>query len=317
MRNAIGKLLRLQGWKVLGIQEQDDFVRVLVERSRAAATCPGCARESRRVHARGRERCLWHGLVVGRRVELHTRANRFWCAGCAKAFTAPLPQVGKWQRRSEPAELYLRQELQTQSFGAVSRKTGLGYWALRRVVERSITPVSWESLLEQAKGQGLALGVDEHSFRHQDMVITITEIRQHRVITLLPDDRCRTLEAFLLALSPEVRDEIREVCIDMKEGFRKSIERCLPKAKVVVDPFHVIQDANSRLDEARQIEQQMRKTTLKKSPFSWARSGFTRDSANTYRTSWSVFRRFASSTWSKNGYANSIGCPTGMQPRPS
>ena len=255
MRNAIGKLWRLQGWRGLGVEEFEDRVRVRVEPSRAVAACPGCGRDSRRVHARGRERGLWHGVVVGRLVELLTRSRRLWCPGCAKAFTAPLPQIGKWRRRTESAELFLRQELQNQSFGAASRKTGLGYWALRRVVERSVTPISWEQLLEQANGQGLRLGVDEHSFRHQDMVITITEVAQHRVLALLPDDRCRTLEAFLLGISPHVREQIREVCIDMKEGFHKTIERCLPLAKVVVDPFHVIQDANNRLDEARQIEQ--------------------------------------------------------------
>lgn len=285
MRNAIGKLLRLQGWRILGIEELEDRVRVRVEPSRAAAACPGCGRDSRRVHARGRERGLWHGVVVGRLVELLTRSRRLWCTGCAKAFTAPLPQIGKWQRRTELAELFLRQELQNQSFGAVSRKTGLGYWALRRVVERSVAPISWEQLLEQANGQGLRLGVDEHSFRHQDMVITITEVAQHRVLTLLPDDRCRTLEAFLLGISPQVREQIREVCIDMKEGFRKTIERCLPQAKVVVDPFHVIQDANNRLDEARQIEQQMRKTPLKKSLSSWDKRGCTRGSATTWKPS--------------------------------
>jgi transposase len=285
MRNAIGKLLRLQGWRVLGVEEFEDRVRVRVEPSRAVAACPGCGRDSRRVHARGRERGLWHGVVVGRLVELRTRSRRLWCSRCAKAFTVPLPQIGKWQRRTELAELFLRQELQNQSFGAVSRKTGLGYWALRRVVERSVAPISWEQLLEQANGQGLRLGVDEHSFRHQDMVITITEVAQHRVLTLLPDDRCRTLEAFLLGISPQVREQIREVCIDMKEGFRKTIERCLPQAKVVVDPFHVIQDANNRLDEARQIEQQMRKTPLKKSLSSWDKKDCTRGNAITWKPS--------------------------------
>ena len=285
MSDAIGKLLRLQGWRVLGVEDQQEQVRIRVQPSRAAAACPGCGRESRRIHARGKERRLWHGVVVGRRVELLARSSRLWCPGCAKAFTAPLPQIGKWQRRTEPAEVYLRQELQTQSFGTVSRKTGVGYWALRRVLERSVAPICWESLLEQSHGQGLRLGVDEHSFRHQDMVITVTEIAQHRVLSLLPDDRCRTLEAFLLEIPVEVREQIREVCIDMKEGFRKSIERCLPQAKVVVDPFHVIQDANNRLDEARQIEQQARKIPLKKSLSLSGKSGSTRDSAITWTLS--------------------------------
>jgi transposase len=281
MSNAIGKLLRLQGWRVLAVEDQQEQVQIRVQPSREAAACPGCGRQSRRIHARGKERQLWHGVVVGRRVQLVARARRLWCSGCSKAFTAPLPQIAKWQRRTEAAEVFLRQELQTQSFGTVTRKTGVGYWALRRVLERSVQPISWESLLEQAGGQGLRLGVDEHSFRHQDMVITITEIAQHRVLTLLPDDRCKTLETFLLGISPQVREQIREVCIDMKEGFRRSIERCLPQARVVVDPFHVIQDANNRFDEARQIEQQMRKTTLKKS-LSWSvRSGSIRDSVIT------------------------------------
>lgn len=279
MSDAIGKLLRLQGWRVLGVEDQPEQVRIRVQPRRGVAACPSCGRESRRVHARGKERRLWHGVVVGRRVELLARSSRLWCLECSKAFTAPLPQIGKWQRRTEPGEFYLRQELQTQSFGTVSRKTGVGYWALRRVLERSVEPISWERLLEQSGGSGLRLGVDEHSFRHQDMVITVTEVAQHRVLSLLPDDRCRTLEAFLMGIPVQVREHIREVCIDMREGFRKSIQRCLPQAKVVVDPFHIIQDANNRLDEARQLEQQLRRITLKKSHFWSDRSGCTPNSA--------------------------------------
>ena len=296
MSDAIGKLLRLQGWRVLGVEDQQEQVRIRVQPSRAAAACPGCGRESRRIHARGKERRLWHGVVVGRRVELLARSSRLWCPGCAKAFTAPLPQIGKWQRRTEPGELYLRQELQTQSFGTVSRKTGVGYWALRRVLERSVEPICWEQVLEQSGGAGLRLGVDEHSFRHQDMVITVTEVAQHRVLSLLPDDRCRTLEAFLMGIPAQVREQIREVCIDMKEGFRKSIQRCLPQAKVVVDPFHVIQDANNRLDEARQLEQQLRRLTLKKSHFWSVRSGCTPGSATIWTRSGLVCPSCASTT---------------------
>jgi len=254
--------------------------------------------------------------VVGRRVELLARSSRLWCPECAKAFTAPLPQIGKWQRRTEPGELYLRQELQTQSFGTVSRKTGVGYWALRRVLERSVEPICWEQVLEQSGGAGLRLGVDEHSFRHQDMVITVTEVAQHRVLSLLPDDRCRTLEAFLMGIPSQVREQIREVCIDMKEGFRKSIQRCLPQAKVVVDPFHVIQDANNRLDEARQLEQQLRRLTLKKAIS--GRSGAVVPRQRDYLdTVWTRLPQLRQYYLIRNGCANSTAAPTARRPKPS
>ena len=41
----------------------------------------------------------------------------------------------------------------------------------------------------------------------------------------------------------------------MKESLRKVAEEIFPKAKVIVDPFHVIADSNRRMDEARRIEQ--------------------------------------------------------------
>jgi len=44
------------------------------------------------------------------------------------------------------------------------------------------------------------------------------------------------------------------VCIDMKERLRKAVEGLFPKAKIVVDPFHVIADSNKRMDEIRKIE---------------------------------------------------------------
>ena len=51
------------------------------------------------------------------------------------------------------------------------------------------------------------------------------------------------------------QERVRELCIDMKESLRKVAEQEFPKAKVVVDHFHVVADSNRRMDEARKIEQ--------------------------------------------------------------
>jgi transposase len=85
------------------------------------------------------------------------------------------------------------------------------------------------------------LGIDEHSFRHQEMVHTVTEVKKRKMLGILRDDRIATLKKFLSKI-PE--DKVKEVCIDMKEGLRKVAEGLFPLAKVVVDPFHVIADSN-------------------------------------------------------------------------
>jgi transposase len=72
------------------------------------------------------------------------------------------------------------------------------------------------------------------------------------MLGVLRDDRIATLKKFL---SKVPRYNVREVCIDMKEGLRKAVEAVFPSARVVVDPFHVIADSNKRMGEARRIEQ--------------------------------------------------------------
>ena len=81
-------------------------------------------------------------------------------------------------------------------------------------------------------------------------------------MALLADDRKRTVEAFFRQMPEEVRGRIRAVCVDLKDTWRKLLRNVLPQAQVVADPFHVIQDANRRVDEARRIEQELRRRKI-------------------------------------------------------
>lgn len=104
----------------------------------------------------------------------------------------------------------------------------------------------------------IVLGIDEHSFRGQRTMITITCLAPvRRLLAILPDDRLATLRAYLEGIPADIRARIVGVCIDMKMAWRKEVERCLPHAQIVVDRFHVMQDANRRVDEARRLDQQV------------------------------------------------------------
>ena len=87
------------------------------------------------------------------------------------------------------------------------------------------------------------LGIDEHSFKHQEMVHTVTDVRTKRILGILKDDRIATLKNFLTRIPG---DKVKEVFIDMKESLRKLVEALYPEAKVVADHFHVIADSNMK-----------------------------------------------------------------------
>lgn len=167
-------------------------------------------------------------------------------------------------RLTRQAEAEALWQLKDRNFSQVRRELGVGYGALRRLLEREID----EEALGFIRGEDeIYLGIDEHSFRHQELVHTVTEVKQRRVLGILRDDRIATLKKFLARVSG---DKVKEVCIDMKDGLRKAAEAVFPSARVVVDPFHVIADSNKRMDEARRIEQdvyQKRKVKIPKKIF--------------------------------------------------
>jgi transposase len=124
-----------------------------------------------------------------------------------------------------------------------------------------------EKLLWTQSGQELSIGIDAHSFRGTQMVHTVTDISAHSPLTILPDSRKDTLSRFLRNIPEEQKLKIKEVCIDMDQLLLGCVEKHLPCANVVIDHFHVIQDANRRVDEARRIEQDAWKVEIPRKMF--------------------------------------------------
>lgn len=267
MQNTIARLFNLQGWVVYRCQVNDDAVDIYVGRPRKEAACSHCGHKSHRVHARsGHWRRVLHTRAAGRPVYLRPRPRRFRCLNCATVFTEPLPGLRPWSRLTAEAESVLLSELAGRSFRSAARAMGTGPGVLRRTLLRRVS-----SQVDAAQAlSGLAevvLGIDEHSFRGPDLMITVTCVcPERRLVAILRDDRSATLEGYLRRLPDSVKQRVVGVCVDMKPAWRKLVERALPQARLVLDPFHVIQDANRRLDEARRIEQEISRCQIPRWP---------------------------------------------------
>ena len=246
----ITKLLGLQGWKAEKVEVGEKEVLVYLDRIKEA-TCPRCGGMSHSLYAQGKAKKVLHHWITGRRIYVKVRRRRFWCKACQGPFPEEIPWLRPWARMTRQAEGEALYELRHLSFSQVQAKLGVSYGTLRRILDRGIDE---EEVLECLNDwDELFLGIDGHSFRHQEMVNSVSEVKHHRLLTILPNDRKQTLKDFLRKLPVE---KIREVCIDMNEGLRRAVQEVLPKVKLVVDPFHVIADANRRVDEARRIEQE-------------------------------------------------------------
>jgi len=250
--NGTTILLGLEDYKVGEVRGREE--RVVVEIAvKTAEECPHCGSGRLYPHGECKPREVLHTWSNGRRVYLQLQRRRRKCRDCEHTFTEGRELVRPRSRLTRPAEAEALWQLKDRNFSQVTRELGIGYGTLRRLLEREIDEEALGFIRDEDE---IYLGIDEHSFRHQELVHTVTEVKQRKVLGILRDDRIATLKKFL---SKVPRDKVKEVCIDMKDGLRKVVEAVFPLARVVVDPFHVIADSNKRMDEARKIEQDVRR----------------------------------------------------------
>ena len=96
-----------------------------------------------------------------------------------------------YSRLTKQAEVEALWQLKDRGFTQVRRELGISYSTLRRLLEMEIDE---EAIGFTKEEQKVFLGIDEHSFRHQDMGHTVTEVRKRKMLGILKDDRIATLK---------------------------------------------------------------------------------------------------------------------------
>ncbi|MCY0900209.1 MAG: ISL3 family transposase [Firmicutes bacterium] len=256
MDQWITTLLTLDGREVIGVAETATGWLLTVDASRPAQ-CPHGGHPDR-------HRQRPHGTVGLRPVTLAGVPRRWRCVACGRTVCprpAGLRPGQRWTSAAQEAALILLREA---SFRRVARLVGVTDSRLRRLVDRGVPtadPTWWD------QPGDLVLSLDEHRFRGQDLLITVAlPAPDRRLLALLPDDRLRSLEAGFAAIPEAVRTRIRAVTVDLTRAYARVVRRWCPNAQVLADPFHLIQDANRRLDEIRRLEQAASRTAIPRWP---------------------------------------------------
>jgi transposase len=218
---------------------------------RTLRKCPRCGHQGLHRHQLMPRRRVLHMFVAGRWVYLSWTPIRFRCPECGKTVTCGAEGVRRWARLSDEAVETLVRYSRRMNYGSVAELLELERQRVRRVLMKRVGT----QILPEI-GEPVVLTLDELSFRQQDYMCAVGELAPtKRILTLLENDLGRTIEGYLRALKNS-GVIVEAFVIDMKDAWRKLVKRVFPEAKVIVDPFHVIQDANRRVDQARLIEQE-------------------------------------------------------------
>ena len=258
MNKSITSLLGIQGWfKVDDIREEEKTIHLFLKQLRKTAICPRCGKRTKTRYDSQPLRSILHTTIGSKLLFLHIIPRRFVCrCNPQKPFRESFSGIKERRTTTEKFDRELIKHLSGQSFKTVEEKLSLTYPAVRTRLLEAVDPtqIRWDLL---SNISDIHLGLDGHHLVNKRFVETIAEVKQRIPLGILPDIKKQTVKQALLTCPKELKVRIKSAAVDMDEKTINALKEVFPNISIVIDHYHVIQDANQRLNKARLIEQEV------------------------------------------------------------
>lgn len=238
--------LKLTAWK------KDTVASNVVQAKKVSKfeVCPKCATPSSVVYDR-RIVTLKDAPVRGNSIKLRVKKRRFFCKPCKKPFTEPVQGIGKGHRTTHR---YRRAVLWAcENFSDLKRvrkamrcSSGFIYKTLYEQVElnlRAKLNYDWST----------TIGIDEHFFTRRkgrsEFVTVFTDYNNKRLREVAYGKVKGELITQISGIGG--REKVKNVIIDMSDGYRSLVKEHFPNAKIIADKFHVLRLITPALNKHR------------------------------------------------------------------
>ncbi len=251
------KMLGLDGFKVLEVDETAAEVVITVETTVDVAGCATCGT---RAEPQDRKRTDIRDLpCFGRPARLVWIKRRWRCAD-------PDCESKTWTEESDcvppRAVLTVRAgEEATRQVGelampvaVVARELGVCWWTVMNAVTTHGTPLVED---ENRVGRVRHLGIDETTFLsatpdHRTVYATgLVDLKAKQMIDMVKGNTAADLRQWCQNRHPAFCGAVRVVATDLAESYRAGTSPFLDHAVRVADPFHVVRVANRCVDKVR------------------------------------------------------------------
>jgi transposase len=216
----------------------------------ADAQCPECGRACS-IHDCAPERTWRHLDTMQFKTVIRARTPRAHCPEHGVK-TMAVPWAAPQGRFTLLFERFAVEVL--LAAGSISQACGLlgiGWDTAQEIMRRAV-----ERGLERRQLEGLKhLGMDEKSFRRgQSYVTLLTDLDASRVLDVVEERTAAAADQLWQTLTPEQKQAVEAVAVDMWEPFIRTIQQQVPEADIVHDKFHVSQYLGEAVDQVRRQE---------------------------------------------------------------
>ena len=216
----------------------------------AAAKCPECGRECS-IHDCAPERTWRHLDTMQFMTLIRARTPRADCPehGVKTMQVAWAAPQGRFTLLVErfAVEVLLASASVSQACALLGLSWDTAQEIMRRAVQRGLE----RRQLDRLK----YLGMDEKSFRRgQSYVTLLTDLEESRVLDVVEERTTEAASQLWDTLSPEQKQGVEAVAVDMWEPFIQTIQTQVPDADIVHDKFHVSKYLGEAVDKVRRQE---------------------------------------------------------------
>ena len=216
----------------------------------AAAKCPECGRECS-IHDCAPERTWRHLDTMQFTTLIRTRTPRADCPEHGVK-TMQVPWAAPQGRFTLLFERFAVEVLlASASVSQACTLRGIGWDTAQEIMRRAVQRGLERRQLDRLK----YLGMDEKSFRRGQSYITLlTDLEESRVLDVVEERTAEAAGQLWDTLSPEQKQGVEAVAVDMWEPFIQTIQTQLPEADIVHDKFHVSSYLGEAVDKVRRQE---------------------------------------------------------------
>jgi transposase len=233
--------------------------------------CPGCGAVG--IYRDSVQRRVSDVPVAGHPLVLRVRVPRYRCprGGCEREVFCPdtrrpaRPGASTTRRRARfvPRRLMLGRT----TVAAVARELGRSWDTVNSIAVQATRtlPRSDTTRLDAVA----VIGVDEHRWAHTrgaagegfvtvivDLTGVVAGTGRARLLDLVPGRSAAAMSGWLAERDQALRQRVEVVAMDGFGGYKTAATTALPDAVTVMDPFHVVALAGTKLDLCRQRVQQ-------------------------------------------------------------
>jgi transposase len=216
----------------------------------ADAQCPECGRKCS-IHDSAPERTWRHLDTMQFTTLIRARTPRSNCPEhgvktMAVPWAAPQGRFTLFFERFA-VEVLLASASVSQACGLL----GIGWDTAQEIMRRAVGRG-----LDRRQLEGLKhLGMDEKSFkRGQSYITLLTDLEKSRVLDVVEERTTEAASQLWETLSPEQKQGVEAVAVDMWEPFIRTIQQHVPDADIVHDKFHVSKYLGEAVDKVRRQE---------------------------------------------------------------